>query len=208
MVIVVLTRAALYDLDWSVPMVTLSKTYEISDTGLRKICKRMNIPLPKTGHWQKLQYGKRVIKFPLPQKNLGEQEVELPLRWDGSDYSAGPQSPVTRLRKDIEQDPTLSLIVSARLSSPDKLVHDAKEALANRKDSEHYRFPDLLNCSNGNLEIRVSAQDIGRALRFMDTLIKALRARGHDVQVGNRTYAVVFEERLEFSGRKRKRSLK
>ena len=54
----VLTRKELYDLLCSIPLSTLAKKFEISDNGLRKICKRMNIPLPPNGHWQKVRYGK------------------------------------------------------------------------------------------------------------------------------------------------------
>jgi hypothetical protein len=63
---IILTREELYDLVWSLPMLSLSKKYEISDTGLRKICWRMNIPLPQAGHWQKIRFGKKPVKFPLP----------------------------------------------------------------------------------------------------------------------------------------------
>lgn len=53
------TRKELYDLVLKVPLLALSKKYDISDVGLRKVCIRMNIPLPKSGHWQKLRYGKK-----------------------------------------------------------------------------------------------------------------------------------------------------
>lgn len=39
-----LTRNELYELVWSEPLLTLSKKYNISDNGLRKIWVRMNIP--------------------------------------------------------------------------------------------------------------------------------------------------------------------
>ncbi len=54
------TRKELYDLVWKEPLLTLSKKYDISDVGLRKVCIRMKIPLPKAGHWQKLRHGKKV----------------------------------------------------------------------------------------------------------------------------------------------------
>jgi hypothetical protein len=42
---VTLTRKELYDLVWAQPLSRLTKKYKISDNGLRKICKRMNIPI-------------------------------------------------------------------------------------------------------------------------------------------------------------------
>jgi hypothetical protein len=61
-----ITREQLYNMVWSTPMLTLSKKYSISDVGLRKICKRMNISLPKGGHWAKVKYGESSTENPAP----------------------------------------------------------------------------------------------------------------------------------------------
>jgi len=55
-----LTRKELYNLVWSKPLTQLAKDFGLSDNGLRKICKKYDIPLPKMGHWQKIQYAKNV----------------------------------------------------------------------------------------------------------------------------------------------------
>lgn len=60
------TREELYQLVWSEPMLTLSKKYLISDSGLRKLCIRLDIPIPRAGHWQKLKFRKKVYNSPLP----------------------------------------------------------------------------------------------------------------------------------------------
>lgn len=44
------TRQELYDLVWSKPMSRLALEYNISDNGLRKICKKHEIPLPLLSH--------------------------------------------------------------------------------------------------------------------------------------------------------------
>lgn len=56
----VFSRQEFYDLVWKESLLSLSKKYRISDVGLRKICIRMNIPLPKNGHWAKIYAGKSV----------------------------------------------------------------------------------------------------------------------------------------------------
>jgi len=56
----VFTRQELYDLVWSEPLIRISRKYNISDNGLRKICKKMDIPLPDNGYWQKVHYNKPV----------------------------------------------------------------------------------------------------------------------------------------------------
>lgn len=52
---------------WAAPLTTLGKKYGLSDNVLRKICKTMNIPLPKAGHWAKIAAGHKVPKTPLPR---------------------------------------------------------------------------------------------------------------------------------------------
>lgn len=60
------TREALYEEVWSTPLTTLGPRYNLSDNGLRKICRAMNIPLPPAGHWAKVAAGKPVKKIVLP----------------------------------------------------------------------------------------------------------------------------------------------
>ena len=61
------SRQELYDLVWSKPMITLSKEFNLSDNGLRKICIKHDIPIPKSGYWSKLKFGKNPTKVPLPK---------------------------------------------------------------------------------------------------------------------------------------------
>lgn len=61
-----ITRKELYELVWSRPMSQLAGDFEISDVGLKKICKAAYIPTPTLGYWSKLKNGKKVSKSPLP----------------------------------------------------------------------------------------------------------------------------------------------
>jgi len=68
-------RAELYERIWTTPMTTLAKEFGISDVGLRKICKRANMPLPPSGYWMMKQFGKRLPRKPaLPPLKPGESE--------------------------------------------------------------------------------------------------------------------------------------
>ena len=42
-------REELYREVWATPMWTLAERYGLSGNGLKKICKRMNIPVPTRG---------------------------------------------------------------------------------------------------------------------------------------------------------------
>ena len=120
---VTLTRKELYDLVWAQPLSRLAKKYKISDNGLRKICKRMNIPIPAMGHWQKIQYGKKVIITKLPVKYEGKDEITLGEKGEGDINVDSPIVQQRRLIQTIENTKDLPLKVPDRLSSrPDKLI--------------------------------------------------------------------------------------
>jgi hypothetical protein len=59
-------REELYEEVWSVPLTQLCAKYGLSDNGLRKVCKRLNVPFPWRGYWAKVEAGHRVKKTPLP----------------------------------------------------------------------------------------------------------------------------------------------
>ncbi len=64
-------RQALYDEVWTHAMTTLAKKYGLSDVGLRKICKKMLIPLPPQGYHLRKSKGS---KPPLPDRHDVPQE--------------------------------------------------------------------------------------------------------------------------------------
>ncbi len=53
------TRKDLYDLVWSEPMVSLAKRFGLSDVGLAKACRALDVPLPYRGYWAKRAAGRR-----------------------------------------------------------------------------------------------------------------------------------------------------
>lgn len=192
------TRKDLYDLVWSEPMLSLSKKYKISDNGLRKICKRMNIPLPKAGHWMKLQFGKKVRIIPFPESFEGEATITLSLRTD--DEKKDTES-LSFLTKQIKNDPALSLIVPDKLSHPDKLIIEARQHLTSK---DTFIYQGMVSRSRDGLDIKVTPKNINRALLFMDTLIKALRARKHEIILKNGfTYASIKEQEFRICFREK-----
>ena len=184
---------------WTESLSRLAKKYKISDNGLRKICKRMNIPIPAMGHWQKIQYGKRVIVTKLPTKYEGKDEIILHEK--GTD-DIDVDSPLVHLRiltRSIEEKKDLPLIVPDRMSSkPDKLIkstNDYYDAVKKYYRSHNGSHPDRINVLN----IEVNEENRPRASRILDTIIKVLRSRNHDVIADHfTTYAKIGEEHVKF----------
>ncbi|MCX6254383.1 MAG: hypothetical protein NTV31_07890 [Bacteroidia bacterium] len=193
-----ISRIELYEMVWKEPLVSLSRKYSISDNELRKICKKMKIPLPPNGYWQKIRYGKHVQITKLPSYD-GEREISLYIR-DKQEINMDPYiSPHKRLKMEILRDLKPFLEVPERLSSPDKLIMEARDCL-NDNNRNHSRHSGMLSTRSGYLTIRVSKDNIGRALRFMDTLLKLLRERDHIVENKyDTTYIIINGQKIEVS---------
>jgi hypothetical protein len=191
-------RQELYDLVWSEPLSRLARKYNISDNGIRKRCKKMNIPLPKAGHWSKIQHGYKVSKPKLLAKSEGEKETILCYRDKDGNYveKVNEVTPQTKLKHELQNDPELPLIIPENITRFDSLVAQAKKSLQ-KKSSEVYNYVGMRATERGEINIMVSESRIDQALHFMNTLIKLLRARKHDVVIeNNATYAVIFGEKL------------
>ena len=199
-----LTRQELYELVWAESMLSLSKKFDISDVGLRKICKKLTIPVPKLGFWQKVRAGKKVSKPELPLSDSTDEVslVEVERLTNKKVY------PWTQRQLEIESDLSLNLIVPERLSRPDELIVAARRALGDA-ENKSWKFSGMKESRRGTLDIVVQPKLIRRALIFMDSLIKLLRARGHDIEVQyDDTYAIIKEERIKIQIKERSRIVK
>lgn len=56
----------IYELVWSEPLLSLSKPFGLSDNGLRKRCRAMDVPTPSPGYCQKAKHGSKPRRKPLP----------------------------------------------------------------------------------------------------------------------------------------------
>jgi len=162
------TREELYDLVWSKPMSLLAKEFEISDVGLAKICKRMEIPRPTRGYWQKHKVGETPPQIKLPP--LSEKGVTLVV----IQPTPKPKFLQEQVQK-IEKIP-----VPDTLENPHPLTQKTLKAFAKGKVSD---YGNLLPKNDYCLDIHVSKEALQRACLIMDTLIRALEARHYPVSI-------------------------
>jgi len=184
-----LNRKDLYELVWNNSFLSLSKKYKISDVGLKKICNRLNIPRPSMEYKRLLRKGKKRGIPKLPEKFSGKAEIYLSLR-DASEKKIS----FAKYKKQIEDELGENLIVPERLIKPDIFVKNYRKfiiSLNNKKNEEWRKYQNHANISVSN-SLR------GRAMRIMDTMIKALGLRGHSVVVVDRqTYVEIYGERIK-----------
>ena len=190
-----LTRRGLYDKVWSKAMRKLGPEMGISDVGLKKLCRRFEIPTPPLGYWAKLAHGKKVRK-PRFVKWPEDDDPECGITF----FVTGENSPPgEHLAAEVKQQAE-PILVPDELSDPHPLiVATEKSLLAAGEDDQGL----VWSRAEKALNVHVSPENIPRAMRIMDAFVKALEARGLPVTVdspeGNRrTAATVLQESVGF----------
>jgi hypothetical protein len=172
-------REKLYEEVWTDPVVTVAKRYGISDVGLRKICKRLGVPLPPAGHWAKIYAGQKIARPKLPS-HKGETTYSSNRYVDESPELPPPPEPAAVAeQRAYEALPEHRIVVRDTLDDAHRFV---------RATEKGFRKPQI----GGNgvttwpsgkcvLDIAVSTEHRNRALLLMDTLLKAMQTRGFKV---------------------------
>ncbi|MDE3059843.1 MAG: hypothetical protein KGJ06_02400 [Pseudomonadota bacterium] len=170
---IILTRDALYEAVWSTPMAQLAKQYNLSDVGLAKICRKMEIPYPWRGYWAKVTNGQVLPKTPLkPLTGKGRSQFIL--------YGNCPPRAAST-ESEFEKRPENVIAVSKTLHNPHPLVAETKRLL----EDTQVRYGALAR-QPGCLDISVSKEPLRRALLLMDAIAKAAIARGYEIAIATR----------------------
>lgn len=199
----VVTREELYDLVWDNPLSKLAKQYNLSDNGLRKVCKKLEIPLPKNGYWQKIQYNKKVIKEKLPLNNTVASSITLKFRDNSVTLINGEENQLNQLTNELKAQLKDIAVFPEKRAKPNELIVAAKNDLKEKKPSSFHDRNGLLITSQNIINIAVSPQNVTRALLFMDVLIKAIQSRGHKIIVDNGTKIIINNIELKIDLRER-----
>lgn len=170
-------RAKLYEEVWAEAVTKIAKRYGISDVALRKICKRLAVPLPPLGHWAKTAAGKRCPVPPLPSSS--GPAVLIRQRYVNDDADE-PDTNHLVARRAFEASPDNRITVSETLDAPHPLVVATESAF---RHARHHDLHNLPTTDRRALDISVDPASLQRALRIMDALIKAMDARGMAVRI-------------------------
>jgi len=170
-----LTREQLYEEVWKTPIHRLSVKYGLSDVGLAKACKRMDIPRPPRGYWRRKEVGARVKQIPLPEPKDGAQ-LEIEFR---PVYGRAKRGWKTGGRGD--QSSPYRLEVSEFLQDAHPLIDSSKsrlEALSENKSG--LLITKVKRC----LDLQVSRNHLDRCLRLLDAIFKEWEEKGNCVAIG------------------------
>jgi hypothetical protein len=196
---VFLKREALYKMVWSEPVSKLARGYGLSDRGLGKICKRLEIPVPGRGYWQMKKKGLKMPAPPLrPTKKLNATGAYI--HRTSKPRMDGEQDHETCDLIKAEKLPETKITVPPSLNSPHSVIAITQRSLIGAKvDDRGLKQPRARGC----LDIRVGQDSIDRAILIMDTLVKALETRGFDISVAKEppfsTSVSVMDEVIQFA---------
>lgn len=176
------SREALYEEVWTEPVRVVAPRYGLSDVGLVKICKKLRIPVPGRGYWAKVKAGRPTRKTPLPALPAGgcTQHGPTPLSEQQAALRARVQG---ALQESQMNQPTIS--VPTELADPHPLVRAAAARLKRRDGWNHPA--GVRGAPKEVLSIQVTKRCLDRALRLMDTLLKALEPSGFIAHVDRET---------------------
>lgn len=170
-----LTRKELYDLVWSEPMTTICKRFGLSDNGLRKRCKSMNIPTPPLGYWAKLKYGKQVTPLPFQQEETNAtQSTTLQEAKEPKVEMEKSVNPYKQRELEICSGDISCFKVPEVLYAKNPLIIDTKEKFRQRSENQYLKKNPYKSKIRETLDLYVSENMLDRALSIFDTIIKGL----------------------------------
>lgn len=172
-------RQALYEQVWAQPMTKVAKEYGISDVALAKICKKLNVPYPWRGYWRRKETGKAVKQLQLPP-NTDPTKQTVTIQRTIRPEVVAHMSEDTSQRITAEQAPEQKIEVPDRLGKTHRLLSGH---LTEWRSASVDEYGAIRSGSLRQLNIRVSKQNLARALGIMNTLFVALEARGHQVGI-------------------------
>jgi hypothetical protein len=153
-------------------MRTVAVDYGISDVALAKICKKLDVPRPPVGYWNRVQHGQRPPRIMLPpRRQVVPDEVEI--------HGAVKAAPMPT----AAIAPVLPIVpVPEALSQPHPTVRRIREEL----DKTAVNNGALALPGKHETVLRVTPTGRQRALILIDALAKALATRGHELVFGVR----------------------
>ncbi len=180
-------RMKLFEQVWEKPMTTLADEYGLSDVGLRKICKRLSIPLPPQGYHLRAHKGQRPS---LPPVKNGETVYTTHIYEPEKLSVYEPPQPVEIPEITFEELPENRIRVPETLSSPHPLIAEAKSQL---KQAKLGRYGRLTRFWSRSEYISVFPESLDRALRLMNTLFKALTKRNYPFFIDEEKHVIVVK---------------
>jgi hypothetical protein len=171
-----ITREELYEAVWSEPIHQLSKALGISDVGLAKVCKKLNVPVPGRGHWAKNRATRKLLRIALPLLEAGQPTEHQITQAHCGEGERWTRETIQRLAGEGVGVPTLD----ANTIEPE--LHPLLAQYRGMLDQAGLNAVRL-RATQPCLAINVSASLLERALKIFQNLFSAFEKQGYQVGV-------------------------
>lgn len=197
-----MNRIELYNLAWSKPLSAIEQEINIKIQDIKNACGKYQIPLPENGHWSRLKHNKHKSTpnlKPLEDKTLSDSDNVFELH----NKCVSPLKRINLKKAEIEKDNRLNLIVKHHQKSFDPdvqlLLNDFKN-----KDNQWHREEGMVHSSSHLFPILVAESNLKRTFSILDTLFKALKIRGHEVQINHSHTLIISGEPIHLRFREKR----
>lgn len=199
---ITLERNKLYEEIWKEPMSVLCKRYSLSDNGLRKICIKLEIPIPDRSYWGKLRAGKTPEKRKLPKYD-GNNEYQVYI--DDWAIKRREQRKEDSLRgfNDEEKERILDICNNIKLRKSTNNLHPLiEETKQNIRDNNKSTFSPYYyrTYKTEYLNVQGSAEIKNRIYLIYHTIFTTIEKLGYSVEKENQGfYLYILGEKVKFS---------
>ena len=156
------TRIELHELLWKKSTTQVAKELDIKASHIRKICKHYDIPLPKSGYWSKIAFGKEVEIRRLYNLDRFKSNI-IDLKEPFEDERDHYLTKLSKRTKEIESQFPTAVKVKNRLSKSDPLIQRTRAHIKKQKYSS-WGGIERIRTHGEHLGIEVTKATIDRAL--------------------------------------------
>lgn len=181
-------RDRLYQEVWIEPMVKVAKRYGISNVAIAKTCRKMRIPLPGRGYWNKVYSGHTMPKTPLPEYDdcpkIRRTVISSPSEQVETveiERSAPEAFALEKLLLEKESDLKLKITFNPKVKLTHNYVLRTRDELdkAKKNISDYYGYGRCQVHEDDSFLLDIGPENIPRVLAILQTLCDALESRGY-----------------------------
>lgn len=181
-------REELYAQVWAIPMRRLATQYGLSDNGLAKVCRRLDVPYPARGHWARKAAGKKVNQTPLPAVRQGTPtQVTI--------TPSVPAPPPPQMSPELQEAIAAARRLTAGLRVPSRLIHPHRVVAGWINERERWFEQNKRDSWGRGAHLPALTTLERRQHRILSTLFIALEKHGYTAKVDERGRALVEIDR-------------
>lgn len=165
-----ITRRALFDAVWSKPMIEIAADHDTTAYYIVSLCKRLGLPVPPLGHWQRVAVGRGAETPPYPAAD----------KLDAGDHAIGRPAPGLGRGGRIKAKAAETAAAPAAQPAPAATPTELHKRVKPTSKALNRATKDVTTSSSGagKFRVTVAPTTVDRAIAFLDELVRVIEAQG------------------------------